>query len=283
MRPSYHEYDFSVDSDLRQTRALASNFRATRPTSQGLRRTRYRPLPVKKMTRLTPCRAVFAVVAILSATHGEPAFAGRPFATEDAAVLERGACELESYAAYARSRADPSERSASVQLGCGAGLDTQLAVVAARFTTEDARHAIAGVTGKTALRPLTETDAGITVAYSLKGKRAPHSDLHHEESALSLVFTLPLDRRLVHANLGALRTESDKRTTGTYGFAVERLGERGLDYGLEVFGEFNASPWIGAGARYSVQPQKLFVDASFAVQTNSARSRQVTVGVKYAF
>jgi hypothetical protein len=235
------------------------------------------------MNRQNVSRTVLAIAAAALAGPAEHAFAARPFATEDAAALEPGACEVESYAAFAASRPDPVERGAALQAGCGVGLNTQLSALVAHFKSGEQRHTLAGIVGKTALRPLTETEAGFTVAYSSKGIRLPGSGMRREESTLSLVVTVPWQGILLHANLGAVHTESDKRTVAGYALAIERVGEGGFDFGLEVFGQGSDSPWIGAGARYALLPQKLFVDASFAVQSSGERNRQLTVGVKYAF
>jgi hypothetical protein len=53
--------------------------------------------------------------------------------------------------------------------------------------------------------------------------------------------------------------------------------------GVEVFGQSSESAWIGAGARYAIEAEKLWVDLSFAVQGGGNHARQGTMGLKYAF
>ncbi|CAN7753296.1 hypothetical protein LJR290_006829 [Variovorax sp. LjRoot290] len=213
----------------------------------------------------------------------QPGWAGRPFTTEDAGVIADGACELESFGAYVRPRHEPSERGGWSQVGCGIGFDTQLAVGAGRFKSGGGSNTVAALGGKTALRPLSDDSVGVTLAYVLEGLRSSGQHMRHAGSAAALVVSIPNGRTIVHANLGVARNHLEGKTVGTYALAVERLGERGLDVGLEVFGQGSERPWIGTGARYALRAEKLFVDFSFAVQTGDAHARKLTVGLKYAF
>ncbi|CAN7769689.1 hypothetical protein LJR084_007540 [Variovorax sp. LjRoot84] len=212
-----------------------------------------------------------------------PAWAGRPFTTEDAGVLAGGDCELETFAAHVRARPDPSERGGWSQVGCGIGFDTQLAVGAGRFRSGDERSTVVALVGKTALRPLTEDSVGVTLAYALEGLRHSGQGMRRAGTAAALVVSVPHGRILMHANLGVARKHLEGKTVGTYALAVERLGDQGLDVGLEVYGEGSERPWFGTGARYAIRPEKLFGDFSFAVQSGDSRARKLTVGLKYSF
>ncbi|HYJ98956.1 MAG TPA: hypothetical protein VEX14_12920, partial [Burkholderiaceae bacterium] len=80
-----------------------------------------------------------------------PVFAGRPLQTEDAGVLARGECEVEGSTARL-SAAGAVERSHGLQLGCGIGISTQLALAGMLLqgdAADDARGA--ELNGKTAL------------------------------------------------------------------------------------------------------------------------------------
>ena len=231
---------------------------------------------------LTRAMTLAAVAVVLTAL-APLAFAGRPFVTEDAGIIAPGRCEVESFAAYAASRDDPAERGVSLQVACGIGVNTQLALQGEYYGSEGTHRTMGSFNGKTALRPLTDMETGVAVAYALRGTGLPDSSFRHEESNIVLVVSVPLERTVVHANLGVVRTQSDGRTAGAYALLVERLGESGLDFGVEAFGEFNKAPWVGTGVRYAVKPETFFIDASARVQTDSARTRQFTLGVKYAF
>ena len=88
---------------------------------------------------------------------------------------------------------------------------------------------------------------------------------------------------MFHANLGLTRNHVEGRNAKVYAFAVECLGEQGTDVGVEVFGQSGESAWIGSGARYAIEAEKLWIDFSLAVQSGGSHARQVTVGLKYAF
>jgi hypothetical protein len=98
------------------------------------------------------------VMLISSAT-----WAGRPFTTEDAGVIDARNCELEAFGSHARAQSDPSERGAFAQVGCGIGFDTQLAFGMGRFSSVDGSRAAAAAMGKTALRPLSEDSFGMAL------------------------------------------------------------------------------------------------------------------------
>ncbi len=222
-------------------------------------------------------------VAVCSLLLSQPSWAGRPFTTEDAGVIAARDCELETFGSHVRARAEASERGGWAQAGCGIGFNTQLAVGAGRFGSGDESSTLAAITGKTALLPLAEDRFGITLAYALEHLKSPGQRFRHAASSAALVVSIPHGRTITHANLGIVRDRLENKTRGTYALAIERVGERGLDVGVEIFGEGSESPWIGTGARYAIKPEKLFVDFSFAVQSGSSEARQLTVGLKYSF
>ena len=55
--------------------------------------------------------------------------------------------------------------------------------------------------------------------------------------------------QITHANLGIARNHLEGKSAATYALAIERLGERGVDVDVEVFGQGSESPWRGTGAR----------------------------------
>lgn len=226
------------------------------------------------------CTLGFAVCATLLA---QPAWAGRPFTTEDAGVIAARDCELEIAASHVRPLGQPSERGLQGQVGCGIGFDTQLAWGAGRFRSGDGSVTTTALVGKTALRPFTGDGFGLALAYTLEGSRTSGRPWRHASSAAAIVLSIPHGRTITHANLGLSRNHLDRGTTGTYALAVEWLGAQGVDVGVEMFGEGRESPWVGTGARYAIVADELWVDFSLAVQTGNARTRQLTAGLKFAF
>jgi len=238
------------------------------------------------LTRLTCARgcslALFAMAALVGVLTAEPSFAARPFVTDDADVIKPGACEVELVHSEQRARMAQAERSTSAQLGCGVGASTELALAAQRTTRGSEHWPVLMVGGKTGLRPVSDGALGVAVAYSLVGEKLPGSAFKQTRAAASLVATESRGRVLAHGNLGFAHDRVLHANTTVWGFAVEKLGDR-FDFGGEVFGENSRSAWLGAGARHAVLPDRLSVDASYSVRSNSARARRVTLGMTLAF
>jgi hypothetical protein len=222
-------------------------------------------------------------VAVCVTLTSSATWAGRPFTTEDAGVIDARNCELEAFGSHARAQSDPSERGAWAEVGCGIGFGTQLAFGMGRFSSADGSRSAAAASGKTALRVLSEDSFGMALAYTVDGSRTPGEPLRHTGSSASVIVSVPCGRTMFHANLGLTRNHVEGRNAEVYAFAVERLGEQGADVGVEVFGQSGEPAWVGAGARYAIEAEKLWVDSSLAMQSGGSHARQVTVGLKYAF
>jgi hypothetical protein len=220
--------------------------------------------------------------AILASAFALPAWAGRPLATEDAGVLGQGTCEIESYAG--RAGGGDSVHTRWAQFGCGVGGATQLAFGAGAEKAEGETSTVAALSGKTFLRELTDDQAGWVLAYALLGVREPGSGFRHNATELKAVLTVPRGAWLVHANLGTQYAHAERTYTTTWGLAAERPGAIGpVDLMAEVFGDDRTAPWIQVGARWTVVPERFYLDASWGAQTGDERARQVTVGLKIAF
>jgi len=215
---------------------------------------------------------------------GTTAWAGRPLATEDAGVIERGACEVESFFAHATERASPSISGASVQLGCGIAGNTQvaLAVATARGGGETERGI--ALNGKTALGEPANGNAW-AVAWGLAAVRPDGGSMKHETSFINGVYTRAIDDALkLHANLGWSRSQSARQSTTGWALALERSMPASIDVMGEVFGnDRDSAPWVQVGLRWTVVPEKFFLDTSLGRQMNSHRPQQFTLGLKAAF
>lgn len=56
-----------------------------------------------------------------------------------------------------------------------------------------------------------------------------------------------------------------------------------VDLMTELVGDARAAPWLDVAARWTVVPDRLYIDASWGRQTDSTRSRQFTLGTRIAF
>jgi hypothetical protein len=224
-------------------------------------------------------RVAAALIAALCGT----AHAGRPLATEDADVLERGACELEGYAARLSVAASPAVRGATAQLGCGFGWNSQAALAHGRERSDGASTSGWGLSGKTAIVERDAGRTGFTLAWGLAAQREPDASMKHETSFLTLVATREWrDGWLSHANLGWVRSESASTNTTTWNLAVEKPVGHGLDLMAELYGDDRDKPWLGTGVRWSAT-ERFSVNASWSVQNGSQRPKLWTLGFKLAF
>jgi hypothetical protein len=171
----------------------------------------------------------------------------------------------------------------ALQLGCGIGFDTQLALGLARASAGGAHADGLALGGKTSLWKGSE-DAGLALAYSLAWGRAGGGSWEHAETALNLAYSRPTSKELtLHANLGHARDEIGGAAATTWSLALEHAGFGALAPMAEVFGDDREGPWWNLGLRWTVADEKFYIDASYGRQMASGRARLVTLGFKFAF
>jgi hypothetical protein len=222
-------------------------------------------------------------LAVACALPTFSAHAGRPLATEDAAVLERGACEWESFAAHATERQRGAVNALSTQLGCGVGAGTQVALAVQRESS-DGQHANTLVlAGKTGLAERQDGRPGLALAWSAAAAKQPGETMKHERTALNLVLSQDLAKELTgHLNLGWVRSQSTRSNTTTWNLAAEYAVGNGVDVMAEYYGAQRDKPWAGVGVRLAAT-DKLNFDTSYSVQSGAAKAKLWTLGAKLAF
>jgi len=227
-------------------------------------------------------RSMTLLVALCIATTSH---AGRPLVTEDAGVLEKGSCELETYARRLTERAVPSSNGFSLQYGCGVGMRTQVALAATMDRADGATVRGLAFGGKTSISDGGEADPSWTLAWGLTAEKSPGASLGHETTWLNGVFSMPLGKDLkLHANLGWTRAQSTHQSTTGWAVALERSTASGIDVMGEAFAsDRDRAPRLQVGLRWAAVPEKVFVDGSWGFQTVSSRPRMLTVGLKAAF
>jgi len=222
-------------------------------------------------------RPAFVLSLALAACTAQ---AGRPLQAEDAAVMDPRACEIEGAHGDWRLGGD-GQRQTSLQLGCGIGWGSEVALNAIRPRE-------LALNGKALLASATrpDGDAQLTLAWSLSHRHVETAWRRSSAGAI-LVASLPLTRDLtLHANLGHQRDEMLGRRSTTWALAVEHggLGEGGRWQPMaEVFGDDRGKPWANAALRVVAVPDRVFVDASYGRQFAGARARLKTLGFKLAF
>jgi hypothetical protein len=217
---------------------------------------------------------------------GSAAHAGRPLQTEDADVLERGACEVEAFTARL-STVPAVSRTRELQLGCGLGLSTQLALATGVESEPGERMRILALSGKTSLLqfPAAAGDSpALTLAYRLDWSKNTGQTWRHASSEVKLVYSAPLsDEFTLHANVGSERDQQARRSSTSWGLAVEHGGCGPVSLMAEVFGDDREASWWNAGLRWAVLQDRWFADISYGRQMASGTPRLVTIGFKLVF
>lgn len=211
--------------------------------------------------------------------------AGRPLATDDAGTIGLGHCEIESYAGHASAHDAPSLGRLSAQLGCGVFDGTQLALDAVRDRSDgQSLHAL-NLLGKTRLFQVADDGPGFALAYGLAWQRSTGRSWQHESTMLNGIVSWPVSANLtLHANLGWSHSASARTDTSSWALALEHSAGHGIDVMTELFDDDRShQPWLQAGIRWTAVPDKLFLDASYGVQSGSQGARAFTLGLRYAF
>lgn len=222
-------------------------------------------------------RSLLGAALLAAATS---ATAGRPLTTEDAAVLEAGACQLEAW--IDRSRV-ATQVNAVPACNFGLGVEWQLG---AQRTREAGRSAMteALFQGKLAFVSVDEHPWGVgLVAGALRrAQRETANGWGDPYAIVPLSFKLGENENLLHLNLGWSRDRAERRNLTLWGLAVEvPVGER-LALVAESYGENAREPWFRAGGRFAAIKDRLDFDLTFVARSGGAREeRFVSLGLRY--
>jgi hypothetical protein len=209
--------------------------------------------------------------------------AGRPLATEDADILDKGACEWEGFFARETAAASPALRTWATQVGCGIGFTSQVALAYSRAKADGASAQGLTLLGKTGLIERKDDGLGLTLAWTVGGEKLAGGSFKHELTQVNLVATQELAKRLKgHANLGWLRSESARSNSTTWNLAAEYAPGGGIDLMGEIYGDDRGKPWVGAGARWNLS-DSVSLNGSYSVRTERPRIKLWTAGFKLGF
>ena len=228
--------------------------------------------------------AILTAAGLLATTLTLPAQAGRPLQAEDAGVLDARACEVEGASQRLRETGAPSATQTGLQLSCGIGYSSQLALAASRSSAGGDKVQGLRLGGKTALwRGAGEAPAAATLAWGLRAERASGGDWEHAATELNGVVSVPMNDLTAHMNLGHVRDEAGGGSATTWALALEHAGLGSLAPMGEFFGDDHGAPWWNLGLRWTVVPERAVVDASYGRQIRSGRPTLWSVGFKFSF
>lgn len=213
-----------------------------------------------------------------------PAHAGRPLQAEDAGILERGGCEVEGAWQRLNEPGAPRASGSSLQLACGVGASSQIALAFARVRSNGVATQGLRLGGKSELWTGHGDDgAAFTVAWGLTTEKVSGSHWEHAATDLNAVLSVPITGATLHANLGHARDEIAKSRRTTWALAYEHAGFDAWSPMGELFGDDRGAPWWNLGLRFSARPERVFFDLSYGRQIAPGRPSLLTAGFKFTF
>ena len=213
---------------------------------------------------------------ILAAPAAE---AARPFVTDDARIVDKDGCQIETFVKRQR-RFDEGEFwflpacnpwGAELTLG-------GIWVKSAPFG--DTQSTLMQV--KTLLKPLETNGAGF--ALTLGALRvSPFQAAQVTSPYLNAIgtFSFADDRVILHTNLGGVRDKVANVSRGTWGVGAEVLLSPPRWIGIvETYGQRGEKPTLHTGLRIWIVPNRVQVDATMGLQSASTERRFATVGLR---
>jgi hypothetical protein len=214
-------------------------------------------------------RLLLAILLVIAPT----AQAARPFVTDDARVVDKGGCQIESFVKRQRKFDEtefwflPACNPWGAELTAG-----HIRVDSAPFG--DTRTTI--LQGKMLLEPLATNGSGFALSL---GVLAGSSSSPYFNAIGS--FSFADDRVVLHANLGGLRDGTANRSRGTWGAGAEVLLLAPRLYGIvESYGAGGEKPTSHAGLRIWIVPNRVQVDTTVGLQQSAPERRFATVGLR---
>lgn len=224
-----------------------------------------------------PLRALmFASAMGLGVSAAE---AARPMVTDDARIVDAGACQVESWI-----KRNHSDTEYWAMPACNFTGNFELAFGAARGSDADgSRTTDIALQGKTLFRPLEANDWGAGLAFG--------AVRHPSDSESNLIGDLyafvPIsasfndDRLVVHTNLGWLHERSERSHRLTWGVGAEAQVTPRVWLIGETFGENKGSPLFQVGLRYWIVPDRVQLDATYGNSwPGRSQDRWVSIGLR---
>lgn len=241
---------------------------------------------LRRVTVRCPAQAASGLAGLAILLAAAPAQAGLPLWTEDAGVLDAGACEFEAAAVSLREDSI-SALEHGVGLACGVGSNAQLGVNFARVGALGVSAQALGLGGKLTVWKGADGAAGVLTAGSTWAKGGG-SGWEHVSLDLGLAFSLPLnDRWTTHLNLGYSRDMVGKETSSGWAAALEHSGYKfaahTLQPAVEIFGDDSGSTWWSTGLRVTVLPERLWMGVSYGRSFDDSNARLASLSLKLAF
>ena len=234
-------------------------------------------MPVSCRHRALPC--------LLAALASSPAFAARPFNTDDARVVDAGGCQIET---FIKKQSKFGERESWFLPGCNPGGNLELTFGGLNIGNDAEGRASALIAqGKTMLRPLQTNDYGVALTMGTTRQRPfDAATASHWSPFFNLISSVSLkdDLVVIHANAGALDDRNTDLVRPTWGLGSEILVAPKLYAIVESYGQRGEKASQQIGLRYWIVPNRLQVDGTLGAQRSGPPVRNwMSLGLRILF
>jgi hypothetical protein len=200
-------------------------------------------------------------------------FAARPFVTDDARVVDKGGCQVET---FVKKQQRFDEKEFWLLPACNPW-GAELTAGYIRVDSAPAGNSDTAVLQvKNLLKPLETNGAGfaLTLGTFAGDKWSPYVNGIGS-------FSLADDRVVLHTNVGAIRDNVAAMSRWTWGAGAEILLMAPRLYGiLESYGQRADKPTLHTGLRIWLVPNRVQVDTTVGVQHASPERRFGSVGLR---
>ena len=226
-----------------------------------------------------------AIPSLLLVLAQGPAFAARPFNTDDARVVDAGGCQIET---FVKNQSKFGEREAWFLPGCNPAGNLELTFGGLNIRNDAEGRASAIIAqGKTLLRPLQTNDYGVAATLGTTRQRAFSPDPASRWSPfLNLISSVSLrnDTAFIHINAGALDDRNAGVLRPTWGLGAEVLVAPNLYAIAETYGQKGEKAAQQIGLRYWIVPNRLQVDGTLGSQRSAPPTRDwMSLGLRILF
>jgi hypothetical protein len=209
------------------------------------------------------------LLPLLICLAGDTAWAGEPLATEDASILAKGVCQVESWHRWSTG----GGHQGWLLPACSVNDYLEIAFGGARYRDPDlGGHSLLLLQAKTVFYrdPGDRWSAGFVASAMRDGGHESRSDAFHNAAALGIVSFNALDETLrFHVNAGVVYSRDDY-TTGAWGTAAEFDFREDWTVMGEIFRDEPGRPKFQLGLRYTLVTDRveLFVSGGDRIGGN---------------
>ena len=232
-----------------------------------------------------PLRRNCAILTLVLGLAAIPAFAARPFVTDDARIVADGGCQIE---AFVKQQRNFGERETWFLPGCNPAGNLELTFGGLRIQNDaDGRASALIAQGKTMLRPLQTNDVGVALTLGALGQRPYTADpVSHWSPFVNLISSISLknDAFVVHFNAGALDDRNTAVLRPSWGLGAEILLTPSLYAIVESYGQKGEKASEQIGLRFWVVPERVQVDGTLGSQRSGPPARNwMSLGLRLLF